>query len=74
MLTKDMTRAQGQTESILLSWTCSYQNPFRLCLPSLCLGPTVADPIIFCSYMCTEVHNFGFDTFETIVLKGRGYF
>ena len=39
MLTKDMTRAQGQTESILLSWTCSYQNPFRLCLPNCVSAP-----------------------------------
>ena len=39
MLTKDMTRAPGQTESFLLSWTCSYQNPFRLCLPSCVSAP-----------------------------------
>ena len=39
MLTKDMTRAPGQTESFLLSWTCPYQNPFRLCLPSCLSDP-----------------------------------
>ena len=47
MLTKDMTRAPGQMESFLLSWTCSYQNPFRLCLPS-CVSAPLSQTRLLC--------------------------
>ena len=59
MLTKDMTRAPGQTESFLLSWTCSYQNPFRLCLPS-CVSAPLSQTRLFPNTIVPNFPNFYF--------------